>query len=211
MGLGGPHMSPPQQDPFLSTNLPHITMRNLISEMTARKGGQKKRQERSDRERHVEREAIEEQMAAEQMAAEEEADHKEASERDHAAYLEEAYRCRVHPPIIYNPASTTNVFDSFEHPARRRLEANEEKVTNSRFSSNSSPDSQSPSPPTSSSNGGSDSPNISNNDNPLYIENTLKKYSSPKHEGSLSSKHESLSSRRSYWKSATMITSQLTN
>merc|ERR1712172_13441 len=94
MGLGGPHMSPPQQDPFLSTNLPHITMRNLISEMTARKGGQKKRQERSDRERHVEREAIEEQMAAEQMAAEEEADHKEASERDHAAYLEEAYRCR---------------------------------------------------------------------------------------------------------------------
>merc|ERR1740116_334445 len=77
---------------------------------------------------------------------------------------------------------------------RRRLEANEEKVANSRFSSNSSPDSQSPSPPTSSSNGGSDSTNISNNDN------TLKKYSSPKHEGSLSSKHESLSSRRSYWK-----------
>ena len=83
---------------------------------------------------------------------------------------------------------------------RRRLEANEEKVANSRFSSNSSPDSQSPSPPTSSSNGGSDSTNISNNDNTLYIENTLKKYSSPKHEGSLSSKHESLSSRRSYWK-----------
>jgi hypothetical protein len=33
-------------------------------------------------------------MAKEQMEAEEEADHKEASERDHAAYLEEAYRCR---------------------------------------------------------------------------------------------------------------------
>merc|ERR1712086_523438 len=106
----------------------------------------------------------------------------------------------VHPPIIYNPASTTNVFENLEQPARRRLEANDEKVANSRFSSNSSPDSQSPSPPTSSSNGGSDSTNISNNDNTLYIENTLKKYSSPKHEGSLSSKHESLSTRRSYWK-----------
>merc|ERR1712086_1156717 len=105
----------------------------------------------------------------------------------------------VHPPIIYNPASTTNVFENLEQPARRRLEANDEKVANSRFSSNSSPDSQSPSPPTSSSNGGSDSTNMGNNDNTLYIENTLKKYSSPKHE-SLSSKHESLSSRRSYWK-----------
>ena len=103
-------------------------------------------------------------------------------------------------PNIIQSYTFENHLVTFIFFFRRRLEANEEKVANSRFSSNSSPDSQSPSPPTSSSNGGSDSTNISNNDNTLYIENTLKKYSSPKHEGSLSSKHESLSSRRSYWK-----------
>lgn len=170
-----PHVSASAGPMFINKPSPHYyAQSNIRDDREERRS--KKRQERSDRERQVERESIEEQMAKEQMEAEEEADHKEASERDHAAYLEEAYRCR------------------------RRLEANEEKVANSRFSSNSSPDSQSPSPPTSSSNGGSDSTNISNNDNTLYIENTLKKYSSPKHEGSLSSKHESLSSRRSYWK-----------
>ena len=112
-------------------------------------------------------------------------------EKAHDRLLIPQYHTKLH---IEQPFSNLIFF------FRRRLEANEEKVANSRFSSNSSPDSQSPSPPTSSSNGGSDSTNISNNDNTLYIENTLKKYSSPKHEGSLSSKHESLSSRRSYWK-----------
>ena len=48
----------------------------------------------------------------------------------------------------------------------------------------SSPDSQSPSPPTTSSNGGSDTTNISNGE----CSYESKKYSSPKHE------------RRSYWK-----------
>jgi len=143
-----PHVSASASPMFINNPAPHYyTPSNIRDDREERRS--KKRQDRSDRERHVEREAIEEQMAAEQMAAEEEADHKEVSERDHAAYLEEAYRCR------------------------RRLEANEEKVANSRFSSNSSPDSQSPSPPISSSNGGSDSNQ---------------------------SKHESLSSRRSYWK-----------
>ena len=112
-------------------------------------------------------------------------------EKAHDRLLIPQYHTKLH---IEQPFSNLIFF------FRRRLEANEEKVANSRFSSNSSPHSQSPSPPTSSSNGGSDSTNISNNDNTLYIENTLKKYSSPKHEGSLSSKHESLSSRRSYWK-----------
>merc|ERR1712166_366471 len=138
-----PHVSASASPMFINNPAPHYyTPSNIRDDREERRS--KKRQDHK-------REAIEEQMAAEQMAAEEEADHKEVSERDHAAYLEEAYRCR------------------------RRLEANEEKVANSRFSSNSSPDSQSPSPPISSSNGGSDS-----NQN--------------------SSKHESLSSRRSYWK-----------
>ena len=92
--------------------------------------------------------------------------------------------------------SLTSQFFSY---FRRRLEANEEKSANSRghcsdssrsssiMGNHSSPDSQSPSPPTTSSNGGSDSTNgISNGE--CSNEYTSKKYSSPKHE------------RRSYWK-----------
>merc|ERR1712168_1109073 len=99
------------------------------------------------------------------MAAEEEAEAKDlAAERDHAAYLEEAYHCR------------------------RRLETNEEKAARSQghcsdssrsssMGNNSSPDSQSPSPPTTSSNGGSDSTNISNGEcsyesNKIYLPKT---------------------------------------
>jgi len=146
---------------FLS-NSPHYYAQSSIREESRDERRAKKR---------IEREAIEE-----QMAAEEEAEAKdlaaERAERDHAAYLEEAYHCR------------------------RRLEANEEKAARSQghcsdssrsssMGNNSSPDSQSPSPPTTSSNGGSDSTNISNGEC-SYESN--KKYTSPKHE------------RRSYWK-----------
>ena len=88
-----PHVSASAGPIYINKPSPHYyAQSNIRDDREDRRT--KKRQERSDRERHVEREAIEEQMAAEQMAAEEEADHKEASERDHAAYLEEAYRCR---------------------------------------------------------------------------------------------------------------------
>jgi len=142
---------------FLS-NSPHYYAQSSIREDS--------REERREKKR-IQREAIEE-----QMAAEEEAEAKDlAAERDHNAYLEEAYHCR------------------------RRLEANEEKAARSQghcsdssrsssMGNNSSPDSQSPSPPTTSSNGGSDSTNISNGE----CSYESKKYSSPKHE------------RRSYWK-----------
>jgi len=153
-----PHVSSAPTAMFLS-NSPHYYSQSNIRE--------NEREERRSKKR-MEREAIEE-----QMAAEEEAEAKEiAAERDRAAYLEEAYRCR------------------------RRLEANEEKVASSRghcsdssrsssiMGNHSSPDSQSPSPPTTSSNGGSDTTNISNGE----CSYESKKYSSPKHE------------RRSYWK-----------
>lgn len=70
----------------------------------------------------------------ERMAAEAEADAKEASERNHEAYMEEAYNCR------------------------RQIAANDERNTSIRrnFGNNSSPGSHSPSPPTTSSNVGSD-------------------------------------------------------
>jgi len=154
-----PHVSSAPTAMFLSNSPHYYTQSNMSRE--------NEREERRSKKR-MEREAIEE-----QMAAEEEAEAKEiAAERDRAAYLEEAYRCR------------------------RRLEANEEKVASSRghcsdssrsssiMGNHSSPDSQSPSPPTTSSNGGSDTTNISNGE----CSYESKKYSSPKHE------------RRSYWK-----------
>ena len=63
-------------------NSPHFYAQSSIRD-------DREREERRSKKR-IEREAIEE-----QMAAEEEAEAKEAAERrDHAAYLEEAYRCR---------------------------------------------------------------------------------------------------------------------
>jgi len=153
-----PHVSSAPAPLFLS-NSPYYAQSSIREDH---------RDERRAKKRMVERDTIEE-----QMAAEEEAEAKEAAfvERDHNAYLEEAYHCR------------------------RRLEANQEKAARSQghcsdssrsssMGNNSSPDSQSPSPPTTSSNGGSDSTNISNGE----CSYESKKYSSPKHE------------RRSYWK-----------